>query len=463
MTLLPFLGPYQPDDVIAWHNGKSIPCAIFLTHVADCLEKLPDKQHVLNLCEDRYRFLVGFAAALLRGQTTLLPPSRAPKVIEEIGRAYSACYIMTDLDETIDGLEAFSLRQLTSRNGSLTTIPRIPGHQIGVIAFTSGSTGTPCPSPKSWESLVSVAQKTGERILVGTEEKINIVATVPHQHMYGLETSIMLPIQHGWSFYSGRPFYPEDIRSALLETPGKRILVSTPIHLRACVTEGTQFPELNYTLSATAPLPLPLAREFETLFQTKIIEIYGFAEAGTIATRRTVAGDNWKLLEGLALSFEANQLAVTTPYFSHPIRIPDAITAQGLHEFTLQGRPGNLINIGGHRTSLDLLNYQLTKIEGVIDGVFFLPDSQEDEVTRLIAFAVAPGKTPEAILTALRNTIAPVFLPRPLYLVDSLPRNPTGKLPKQALESLAASHKDMKVHQRKKGDDAHVSRKIGDD
>lgn len=439
MTTLPFLGPYGPDDIIAWHEGSSIRCATFLSHVADCLKQLPDKQHVLNLCADRYRFLVGFAASLMRGQITLLPPSRVPKIIEQIGFAYPNCYAITDGQETVKGLEEVSLTKLKRHKSTSMTNPLIPGHHIAVIAFTSGSTGDPRPNSKTWESLVTVAQKTGARIIGEKEEKLNIVATVPHHHMYGLETSIMLPLQFGWSFHSGRPFYPEDIRSALSRMPEKRILVSTPIHLRACVTENTQLPELDCTLSATAPLSGRLAQEVETLFQTRIIEIYGFAEAGTVATRRTVTGESWTLLDGLLLFPEARGHSVKTPYFSAPIPIPDAIAAHGPQEFDLQGRPGNLVNIGGHRAYMDDLNYRLTEIEGVIDGVFYMPEGREDTVSRLMAFAVAPGKLPEEILSNLKAKIDPVFLPRPLYLVDALPRNPTGKILKHALETFAAA------------------------
>ncbi len=60
--------------------------------------------------------------------------------------------------------------------------------------------------------------------------------------------------------HAGRPFYPEDIRSALMAVPGRRLLVTTPIHVRACVTEGTLLPELELILSATAPLSVGLAR-----------------------------------------------------------------------------------------------------------------------------------------------------------------------------------------------------------
>jgi acyl-coenzyme A synthetase/AMP-(fatty) acid ligase len=339
-------------------------------------------------------------------------------------------------------LETVSLTQFPSDKGRSLTNPIIPGHHPAVIAFTSGSTGVPRPNSKTWESLVMVAQKTGTRIPGGKEKNMHFVATVPHQHMYGLETSIMLPIQYGCSFHSGRPFYPEDIRSTLLEIPENRILVSTPIHLRACLMEQTKLPDLQCVLSATAPLSDTVAQDVETLFQTRIIEIYGFAEAGTIATRRTVTGESWKLLDGLTLISEATDHSVKTPYFENPIRIPDSITPGGPRQFDLQGRPGNMINIGGHRASLDDLNYQLTAIEGVKDGVFFMPEGQENTVTRLIAFAVAPRASSETILASLRKKIDPVFLPRPLYLVESLPRNPTGKLPKGALEILAAKQSD---------------------
>jgi acyl-coenzyme A synthetase/AMP-(fatty) acid ligase len=79
------------------------------------------------------------------------------------------------------------------------------------------------------------------------------------------------------------------------------------------------------------------------------------------------------------------------------------------------------------------LNQKLLEIEGVKDGVFFLPDEGPELVTRLIACVVAPGKTVEEIQLALRRRIDPVFLPRPLLLVPQLPRNGTGKLPREAL------------------------------
>jgi hypothetical protein len=42
------------------------------------------------------------------------------------------------------------------------------------------------------------------------------------------------------------------------------------------------------------------------------------------------------------------------------------------------------------------------------------------------------------ILAALRRQLDPAFLPRPVHFVDALPRNPTGKLTRQAIEALSS-------------------------
>jgi 3-hydroxymyristoyl/3-hydroxydecanoyl-(acyl carrier protein) dehydratase len=101
--------------------------------------------------------------------------------------------------------------------------------------------------------------------------------------------------------------------------------------------------------------------------------------------------------------------------------------------FVLHGRSADLVNVAGKRTSLAYLNHHLNGIEGVRDGIFFMPNESSDGVTRLTAFVVAPELTREALLGALRLCIDAAFLPRPLYFVDALPRNATGKLPRETL------------------------------
>jgi acyl-coenzyme A synthetase/AMP-(fatty) acid ligase len=67
-----------------------------------------------------------------------------------------------------------------------------------------------------------------------------------------------------------------------------------------------------------------------------------------------------------------------------------------------------------------------------------MPDECDDAITRPMAFVVAPRLSRETVLERLRQRLDPVFLPRPLYLVRALPRNATGKLPREMLAALAA-------------------------
>lgn len=70
----------------------------------------------------------------------------------------------------------------------------------------------------------------------------------------------------------------------------------------------------------------------------------------------------------------------------------------------------------------------------MIDGAMLQLDACDvTGVRRIAALAVAPGLDAATILDALRNSVDPIFLPRRLRIVDALPRNETGKLPRDAL------------------------------
>ena len=400
MNVSPLLTHHSLDSVLVVRNGVPIPCRQFLGQVLTVSQQLPDEKFVLNLCEDRYWFLVGFAAALLRKQVTLLPPGRSPKTLSAICRMYERCYGLSDETLPVEGLNLVDVRRWETESVSPGEFPSLPHEQIAVIAFTSGSTGAPRANPKTWGALVSVAKKTGLSLGISKLTSFSVVATVPPQHMYGLETSIMLPLQHGAILHAGRPFYPEDIRRDLLEVNEPRLLISTPIHLRACIAEKTNFPTLTAIVSATAPLEKTMAQKVEPLFQTSIFEIYGFAEAGTVALRRPLVCENWELLDGLNFIPLGDGHAISMPYFKDPVPVPDHIACFGPKQFVLLGRPSHLINIAGRRVSLDELNGQLQEIPGVEDGTFFMPDEHEAAgcVTRLVAFVVAPDKTNLEIL-----------------------------------------------------------------
>jgi acyl-coenzyme A synthetase/AMP-(fatty) acid ligase len=444
MLTAPLIAHYRPDNVLSWEADGPRSVREFLAHVAELAHGLPDHSSVLNLLRSRYEFLVGFAAAMLRGQVTLLPQSRAPQTLRRIAGEYRDCYALTERDDVVEGLPSVSIPYRgNDRLSVISKIPQIPLDQQVAVAFTSGSTGQPTPNRKTWRALVSAAQGTGSRFGVKAGHCRAVVATVPHQHMFGLEASVMLPLQHGLTMHAGRPLFPEDVRTALQDVAGRSVLVTTPLHLRACLDAGLKFPAVEMIISATSPLSSRLAREAEERFHAPVNEIFGFAEAGSVASRRTVLTEEWHMLDGVTLSNADSASCVQAEYLSHPVRFPDRITVTGQQRFRVLGRMGDQVSIAGHRASLRDLTHKLLETDGVHDGVFFLPDTGQGPLIRLAAVVVAPGKTAEDIRRTLRLSIDPVFLPRPLLLVPRLPRNDTGKLPKEALQQLLEQHPEQ--------------------
>jgi acyl-coenzyme A synthetase/AMP-(fatty) acid ligase len=422
---LPLLAPAALDTPIAWRHGQAVSRIAFLRHVARIARCLPPARFILNLCEDRYRFLAAFAAVGANGQTNLLPSSRASLHLQRLAEDYPDSGRIAD-----DDIESWLVSDVLDQ--AVPAIPELPAEQVMAIAFTSGSTGRAKPNPKTWGELVSGARQARRRF--GFAAGATVVATVPPQHMYGLETSIMTALASGVSVHGGRPFFPDDVRAALAAVPAPRVLVTTPVHLRACVRAGLRWPRPAFLISATAPLSAALAAQAEATFAAPVLEIYGCTEAGSIASRRTLDGDRWRLYDG----FQLRDGWLSGAHLPKSVLLNDIVESCGETEFKLLGRREDLVNIAGKRTSLSDLNHQLNEIDGVAEGVFVTPDEAETEVQRLLAVVVAPGLSERQLLTALAQRFDPAFLPRPLIKVDALPRNDTGKVTRESLLALVA-------------------------
>lgn len=428
---IPLLAEADLSRTFAWRAGVAVTVGEFLAEVEALARRLPNARYAVNLCEDRYRFLVSFCAAALAGQTNLLPASHTAQAVDDVLHAYAPSYALRD-DES-GSVRTFHVAQSFGGVDKYTNaVPAIASDQVVAIAFTSGSTGMPKANRKTWQSFC--ASSTLNRTTIDAAGLApNIVATVPAQHMYGLELSVLLPLRSRAAIHTGQPFFPADIARALHEVPAPRVLVTTPFHLRTLLQEALALPPLAAIVSATAPLSAEFAAEAESRYATQVIELFGSTETCVIAQRRTAQRAAWSLYAGVELHPQPDGTLAAAPHFDAPTLLQDIVELLPSRQFELRGRNSDLVEIAGKRASLGDLTQRLLAIPGVDDAVVFQLDADLHGVRRLAALAVAPQLDEAGILAALRKAVDPVFLPRPLRRVDALPRNPTGKLPRATL------------------------------
>jgi acyl-coenzyme A synthetase/AMP-(fatty) acid ligase len=397
---------------------------------------LPAGAHLVNLCEQRDRFLTAYAAALARRHINLMPPSRAPQAVAEVQASFAGSYRCDD---------AWVARALDGPRFVPGAPLLVPDEQIVEIAFTSGSTGAPRAHVKSWRQLMGSTGLNAARIRECLAPRYGdarpwIVATVPAQHMYGTEMSVLLPLAADMAVHGGRPLFPAEVAAALAEVPAPRVLVTTPVHLRALAESGQRFPEVGAVVSATSPLDSALAQAIEQKLDTVLLEMFGSTETAVIATRLTAREQHWSLYPGVTLTPGPECTAANAPWFSAPTTLQDVVELVGPGRFAVRGRNVDMIEVAGKRASLADLTRRLLAIPGVEDAVAFQPDGDAGPVRRVAALVVAPELSADAISAHLSRSIDPAFMPRPLVLVPALPRNELGKISREALMSFAAPH-----------------------
>jgi len=411
----------------AWRPDGPLTRADFARHVAAVMRTLPDARWFVNRCGNRYHFAVAFHAICARGSTNLLPPGVGAQATDELLSQYPGARLIEDgfveaaVADTGDGDVAAAGAQ----------VPVIDDAHLAALVFTSGSTGKPRAHEKLWRMLAMSARYCRQRL---GERALNVVVTVPPQHMYGLETSIFTLLAGDWALCDGNAFYPDEIVSALRALPAPRLLITAPYHLRHLLASHETLPPVELVLSATAPLAQDLALEAEQRLSCEVHEIYGCTEAGSMATRRSALDDLWTPYPELTFAVNHDVTTVRAGHLPGEIPIGDRIELLGDGRFRLLGRDADMIKIGGRRGSLSDIAARIATLRGVVDQVVFMPS--EGETARPAALVVAPGRDASELRHELGALLDAVFVPRPLRVVDALPRNALGKLPREQLLAL---------------------------
>lgn len=428
-----------PDRSWTWGQVHQASIALSL--------RLGHASAVCILCNSRLNFLVAWLAALRSRVLVILPPSGGHADLAAVLGSTPHPIIVADDAAEIqqswrDSAECLVCPPLVAAAAAPAADPawKAQWDRAAVLLYTSGSTGAPMPHAKTLRQLFAGAQALGERLARDLEGGLGalrrIVCSVPPQHMFGIEASVMLSLVHAIAVDARRPLLPADVQQAFAQGPAAA-WVATPIHLRSLVRSGTHLSNCCLVLTSTMPLSQELARQTETLVGAPVLEIYGSTETGVLALRRTAREAAWRTVSGARVEMTGDAAQAFGLHFDSPVRLPDAVEIESDGSFRLLGRATDMIKIGGRRASLAGLNLLLADLPGLEDGVFYLPPTTHGTERLCLIYSGAELARAETERW-LRSRLDPAFLPRAFVRVDKLPRNENGKLPRQALDALYA-------------------------
>ena len=432
MSQLPLLGDNHSDPWLI-KGDHGLTQFEFLDRVHGLADRLPGHRHAIVLTKKFEYFLAAFCAVMVRGQTAILASQATEYAVSEISRIYPDSYTLVDSASSWPH-ESVSVDFPEPESGRSYSVPTISADRQVAVLQTSGSTGEPVLHGKTWGTMVAGAERWRRRFELGSSDFI--VATVPARHMYGFETSVLLPLYSGTAIYAGQPVFPADVAAALSCGPGNATLVTTPTQLKVFARSEVDWPQIRRVISSTSALDAATAKRCEQRMNCGVTEIFGSTETGAIGSRRCGAGNHWTCLDGLEVQSSPTGVQLRETGSRARTPLDDALEIVDERTFRFLGRKQDVLKIAGKRASLSDLSHRLNRISGVQDGVLLRRTDPVVGVDRLVAVVVAPDVSKRQIRNSLASQVDSVFLPRLIFHVDKIPRSAAGKMSQTEAQEL---------------------------
>jgi long-chain acyl-CoA synthetase len=344
--------------------------------------------------------------------------------------------------------ESISIRSLTHEAIDWRPNPPV------LLKLTSGTTAAPRAIRFRSTQLLADCDQICETMGIRRDD-LNF-AVIPVSHSYGFSNLITPLLARGVPMVLSRDRMPRAVLDDLARS-NATVFPGMPVFYQAFseMANVPALPKLRLCLSAGAPLPLEIAKKFQTRFRLPIHSFYGSSECGGICYDREArliepgfVGQpmNGVTLDQLEPNASATRVRVRTAaagdgYFPEPDEeklgngqfSPDDLLTPSPDGFRIVGRVSDLINVAGKKVNPAEVEAELLLFTGVREAVAFGRESsrRNEEVA---ACVVAGADIRESdLLDYCRKRLSGWQVPKQIYVVEAIPTNERGKISRREL------------------------------
>ncbi|MBP6995190.1 MAG: long-chain fatty acid--CoA ligase [Phycicoccus sp.] len=333
-----------------------------------------------------------------------------------------------------------------------------------VILYTSGTTGRPKGAELTHRNIALNAERSSTVILTMEQDDV-LMGCLPLFHVFGLTVGMIAATNVGASLALIPRFDPA-AAIATINAEKVSLFLGVPTMYAAILNhpDGATMDasSLRTCASGGSAMPLEVMRGFEETFGCVILEGYGLSETSPVASFNlpdrerkpgtigvaipgcqmrcvdtegnevpvgevgeiAIRGDN--VMKGYWNKPEATAEAIPDGWF----RTGDLATMDDEGYFTIVDRKKDMILRGGMNVYPREVEELLYTHPGILEAaVVGIPDDLLGEQVGA-AVALRPGATvtPDEIIEWAKERIAAYKYPRQVWIVQELPKGPTGKI-----------------------------------
>ncbi|MEH2079140.1 MAG: long-chain fatty acid--CoA ligase [Nostoc sp.] len=362
--------------------------------------------------------------------------------------------------------KGISLAQLIETSSPNTRAVKMDRHAPASIVYTSGTTGFPKGATLSHGNIIS--NMYSQNRCCGMQANDQLLLFLPLFHCFGQNAILNAALNTCSTLVLQRRFDLTQVLNAIATHKITMFFGVPTVFIKILNSDiyKQAFESVRYYFSAAAPMPIEIAQTWQEKYGKVIHEGYGLTETSPCACynhdlkyklgsigapienveMKIVDADNHQVQPG-----ELGEIVIRGPnvmlgYWNRPFETAEVIKNGWLYTgdigrmdedgfFFIVDRLKDMINISGFKvypTEVENVIYQHPAVAEV--AIYGIPDSFKGEIVQANIVAKA-GKevTEKQIIEFCRERMATYKIPHVINFVDSIPKNPTGKVLKRVL------------------------------